>query len=104
MQQQLPTLQHEDWFTPCLPSHPGAPQGEGHWADFCHLQIRWAATDPPPHARCFRLPQLHAELALLGEVFGVSKAPKTPAHPRDESPECVVVGETPLFTPVGPAP
>jgi hypothetical protein len=31
------------------------------------------------HPRCFRLLQLFAELAPLGEVFEVSQAPKIPA-------------------------
>jgi hypothetical protein len=26
----MPSLQCEAWFIPRLPSHPGAPQGEGH--------------------------------------------------------------------------
>jgi len=128
-------MQREDWFTPRLPSHPGAPQaeghrgeghpgeghrgeghpgeghpgegypgeghpgeghpgeghpgeghpgeghpGEGHRGDCRHKPIRRVAAAPHRHPRCFRLPQLLAELAPLGEVFAASQAPKTPAH------------------------
>ena len=94
-QQPLPPLQREDRFTPPLPSHPGVPQGERHWEEghwgeeyqgegyrgaCCHLPIQSAATDPHPHPRCFRLPQLLSELAPPGEVFPASQAPNAPAH------------------------
>jgi len=48
-------------------------QGEGHQGDCRHLPIQSAAADPHPHPRCFRLPQLPAQLALLGEVFAESQ-------------------------------
>jgi len=106
-QQPSPAIQCKVWFTPRLPSHPGAPQGKGHQGeghrgeddrgDCLHLPICRAAPDPHPHPRCFRLPQLPAELSLLGEVFAPSQAPQTPAQRWDESPEYVVMGEAPGF-------
>jgi hypothetical protein len=59
-------------------------QGEGHCGDSRHLPIQSAAADPHrhrhPHLRCFRLPQLLAELAPPGEVFALSQTPNAPAH------------------------
>ena len=128
-QQPSPPLQCDDWFTPRLPSHLGVPQGEGHWGeghwgerhwgeghwgeghwgerhlgDCRQLPMCWAAANPHPHPKCFRLPQVLAELAPLGEVFAASQAPKTPAQGGDESPEFVVVGKAQGFVAVGQAP
>ena len=107
-------MQPEDWFSPSLPSHPGAPQGqehrgegnwgEGHRGDCHHLPIRGAATNSHPHPKCFRLPQLLAELAPLGDVFAASHTPKPPAHRGDKSPEFVFVGEAPRFVAMGQVP
>jgi hypothetical protein len=54
-------------------------RGEGHQGDCRHLPIQSAAADPHSHPRCFRLPQLLAELAALGEVYAASQAPNAAA-------------------------
>jgi hypothetical protein len=61
--------------------HPGKGHpAEGHREDCRHLPIRRVATAPHRNPRCFRLPQLLAELAPLGVVLVASQALKTPAH------------------------
>jgi hypothetical protein len=65
------------------------------------LPIQSAAADPHPHPRCFRLPQLLAVLAPLGEVFASLEAQNAPAQGEDESPELVVVGDAPGFMAMG---
>ena len=98
-------------MTPCLLSYLGATlgeghngegrRGEGHHGDCRRLPFRRAAADPDPDPLCLQLPQRHAELALPGEVFAASQAPKTPAHWGDESPKFMVMGEAPGFVVMG---
>jgi len=85
--------------------HPGEEHpGEGYRGDCRHLPLRRVAASPHRHLSCFRLPQLLAELAPLGEVFEASDAPNTPGHVGYESPGFVVVVEALEFVAVGQAP
>jgi len=119
MEQPAPTLQSENWFTTCLPSHPGAPFGEVYLCEGAqqdghrregdrkhsrHLLIRPAAGSLQPSQSSFWLPHLLTKLEPLGEGFAASQASHGQADGTYYYAEFVVAAADPGIIAMGQAP